>query len=571
MKSIKDLQRELSRIDGKGYKAYKDLEGAYDFGDFRFILDHAQGDPFATPSRIRVQVDAPKAGFPDNTHEGQSRRIALEDFLNRVFYENIRRYSKGIRGTGKSGLIMIYHPGQEIIERTTLKVDRGNIEVRFSMGLPAFGRTVAACIAEEMFFKEIPQIVSQSLFSNKINKEALYRHIQLSEDQDFLRLQLKGLGLVDFVANGSILPRRSGVDDRPLVGDKVISFVSPPSMEVELECPNRGRIKGMAIEKGVTLIVGGGFHGKSTLLKALELGIYNHIPGDGREYVVSDPNCFKIRAEEGRRVEKVDISPFINNLPLGRDTRSFCTDNASGSTSQAANIIEALEAGASTFLIDEDTSASNFMIRDNRMQQLVSKDKEPITPFIDKVVQLYEEYGVSTILVMGGAGDYFDVAHRVLMMDEYVPRDVTQQALFIAKKVTTGRKKEGGSFFGKIGSRIPLPQSFDPSKGKRDVKITVKGEKTILFGVHEIDLSHISQLVEEGQLKTMGDAIYYASERFVDGKKNLSQVATLVFEEINTRGLDILNPFPFGDRVFVRPLEFLAAINRLRTLKIAYL
>jgi len=568
MRNVKDLQRQLSRIDGKGYKAYKDLEGAYDFGDFRFILDHVQGDPFATPSRIRIQVDALRAGFPDDTYGTKSRRIALEDFLNRVFYENIRRYSRGIRGTGKSGLIMIYRPGQEIIERTAVRVDEGNVEVRFSVGLPAFGRTIAAKISEEMFFKEIPQIVSQSLFFDRLDKEALYRHIQVSEDQDFLRLQLEKLGLIAFLANGSILPRRSGIDDRPLAGDRVVPFISPPSMEIELECPNGGKIRGMAIEKGITLIVGGGFHGKSTLLKALELGIYNHVPGDGREYVVSDPNCFKIRAEEGRRIEKVDISPFINNLPLEKDTKNFCTDNASGSTSQAANIIEALEAGATTFLIDEDTSASNFMIRDNRMQQLVSKDKEPITPFIDKVVQLYEEYGISTILVMGGAGDYFDVAHRVLMMDEYVPKDVTKKALSIAEKFKTDRRKEGGSSFGKIKSRIPLPQSFDPSKGKRDVRITIKGEKSILFGVHEIDLTHISQLVEEGQLKTIGDAMYYASEKFMDGKRSLSQVATLVFEEIKAKGLDILNPFRFGDRVFVRPIEFLAAINRLRTLKV---
>lgn len=242
--------------------------------------------------------------------------------------------------------------------------------------------------------------------------------------------------------------------------------MSPASLSITIQTPNSGTVSGMGIPKGVTLIVGGGYHGKSTLLRALEIGVYNHVPGDGRERVVSNPSAVKIGAEDGRRIEKVNISPFINNLSFGKNTQAFSSENASGSTLQAANIIESLEIGASVILIDEDTSATNFMIRDHRMQELVSKEKEPITPFIDKVRHLYTDCGVSTILAIGGAGDYFDVADYVICMVEYTPRDVTGDAKRITDKFVSERISEGGTSFGRILERIPLVDNFNPKKRK---------------------------------------------------------------------------------------------------------
>eukprot|EP00438_Fugacium_kawagutii_P004327 Skav220059 [mRNA] locus=scaffold1709:61262:63212:- [translate_table: standard] len=213
-------------------------------------------------------------------------------------------------------------------------------------------------------------------------------------------------------------------------------------MEVSITLPHAGTVTGMGITRGVSVIVGGGFHGKSTLLHALQLGIYNKVPGDGREHVVCEPSAVKIRAEDGRSVKCTDISPFINNLPFGKlavmgtmalwkATTEFSTGDASGSTSQAANIIEALEVGAMSLLVDEaprrqtdDTCATNFMIRDEKMKALVAPDKEPITAFVRKVRPLFEELGVSTILVVGGSGDFFTVADAVIMMDEWLGYNV---------------------------------------------------------------------------------------------------------------------------------------------------
>jgi predicted ABC-class ATPase len=346
-----------------------------------------------------------------------------------------------------------------------------------------------------------------------------------------------------------------------------LPFESPHSLKMDVELPNRGQISGMGIPKGVTLIVGGGYHGKSTLLKAISEGIYNHVPGDGREFVVTNPNAVRIRAEDGRRIEKVDISPFISNLPYGKDTRSFSTEDASGSTSQAANIVEALEAGAQALLIDEDTSATNFMIRDHRMQELVSKDREPITPYIDMVRSLYTDQSVSTVLVMGGSGDYFDAADRVVCMTEYKPSDVTAEALSVASRFPSERKKEEGGTLGRVTERIPLSESFDPRKGKKDVKISAKSLRSISFGRHKIDLHALEQLVDLCQTRAIGDAIEYA-RRYMDGKRTLREVTSLVMMDIARDSLDAISPRISGGYAEFRKIDLAAAINRLRTLEV---
>jgi predicted ABC-class ATPase len=567
MSSLQDLRRILFRIDGRGYKAYKDIQGVYEAGTFTLFVDHVQGDPFAAPSRLRVRVPMRIAGFPTETFANRSRKVALADFLTRAFYLEADRLERK-SGSGKSGMISIDRPGQEILERTSVIITSEWVEARFVVGLPAAGRRVLGKAADEILTSKIPAIADRALLYKNLDHGALKNHIATAEDADALRAALKKAGLVAFVADGSILPRRSGVDDRPLREGTVVPFKSPPSLAKAFRLPNRGVVRGMGVPEGITLIVGGGYHGKSTLLNAIELGVYNHIPGDGRELVVTVRNAVKIRAEDGRRVEKVNISPFINNLPFGRTTEAFCTENASGSTSQAANIIEALEAGAGVLLLDEDTSATNLMIRDHRMQELVAKEKEPITPFLDKVRQLFTDYGVSTVLVMGGSGDYFDVADTVVMMDEYLPYDVTERAKEIARKYRAERRHEGGDRFGRITPRVPLSGSLDPSKGKREVKIGARGVKTILFGTHAIDLSAVEQLVDQSQLNSIGQAMYYARERYMDGSKTLPEILDAVESDIAGKGLDVLDSRPMGDYAEFRRHELAAAINRLRTLRV---
>ena len=606
MTNKENLRQHLLQVDNRSYKAYKDIQGSYNFSEFTLIIDYVQGDPFASPSKFRVIVPPNIAQIPRELFNSRSREIALRDYLTRQFDKAAHSISSK-RGTGKSGLIAVTRFGQEVLERTSAFIisstasdigDLGGVELRFAVGLPACGRSILGIQAAEMLCEDIPRIVSQSLNYANLNSPECRRHVETVEDADWLRKELAENGLVAFVADGSILPRRSGVDNRPLLNNAV-AFASPPSLKVEFNCPNRGLISGMGIPAGIILIVGGGYHGKSTLLRAIELGVYNRIPGDGREFVVTNPAAVKIRAEDGRSVAGVDISPFINQLPQGRATAQFYTENASGSTSQAANIIEALEVGLGgmkyplqtlivreaeprnegitplshslplpLLLVDEDTAATNFMIRDRRMQELISKDKEPITPFIDKVRQLYSDYGVSTILVMGGSGDYFDVADTVISMDNFQADNVTEKAKQIAKSYSISRAAEGGESFGEITQRVPVPASLDPSRGGREVRVKVRDVDELAFGTEDVDLGAVEQIADGGQLRAIAAAMVYAKGQYTDGKRTLSEIIDLVMADIDALGMDILSPFPEGDFAMFRRFELAAAINRLRSLSV---
>lgn len=566
-----DLETTLRRIDGRGYKAYRDLRGSYDLGGFRLSIDHVQGDPFAAPSRMSVRVESAQAGFPDSLSTSRIRRIALADFLTRAFHGAIRVTAAGRRGTGRSGLFEIDRGNQEVLEANSVVIHRSFLEARFTVGLPAAGRSILGRQAAEMLLSELPRIVRRSLFYTQLPREKLRRQIQVVEDQEALRSQLEERGLVAFVANGSCLPRRSGVDDRlliPTASQPVIDFQSPANLEVELERPNAGPVRGMGLKPGVTLIVGGGFHGKTTLLNALERGVYNQISGDGREAVVTIESALKIRAEDGRYVEKVDLSPFIRNLPLGRETDTFSTGNASGSTSQAAGIVEALEIGSRLLLMDEDTSATNFIIRDARMQALVAKPKEPITPFIDKVRQMYRNYGVSTILVMGGSGDYFDVADSVVMMDEYRPLDVSDEARSIVAAQPSRRRPEGGDRFGRVLRRRPRASSFDARRGRRAVKIDARGLRKLSYGRTGVDLSALEQLVDSSQTRAIGLAIHHLATRCFRDGLTLEQALARLAKDLDAGGLDILSRFKVGNLARPRRYEVAMAINRMRTLSV---
>lgn len=583
MATLNDLHLLLDRIDDRGYKSYKEIAGGYEGEGWTLHIDHVQGDPFAAPSKMRLRVPQTRAQVPADLASNRVRRIALQDFLCREVCRAIKREVQGRRGTGKSGTVTIDVGDQEVLERTAMLVTQDWVEARIEVGLPAAGRTILGRQAEAILCRELPKVLEASLIWSAVPQKEGRAFVECVENQEDIRGQLEELGLVAFVADGAILPRESGVSDRPLGSREAVAFQSPDSLRVTVSVPHlvpapagggeRTRsLCGMGIPRGVTLIVGGGYHGKSTLLKAIERSVYPHVPGDGREYVVTNPDAVKIRAEDGRRVEQVDISPFISNLPFGRSTETFSTEDASGSTSQAANIMETLEAGATALLLDEDTSATNFMVRDARMQALVHKEHEPITPFLDRVRELYDTRDVSTVLVMGGSGDYFDAADKVILMHDYLPQEVTAEAKKIARARPTRRAIEAGSPLPRDFGRVPVARSFDPSRGKREVKIDTKAVDLILFGKEPIDLRAAEQLVDTSQTRAIGHIIYLAAGRFMDGERTLHEVLALVEELVDREGLDLLDPFHQkgqhpGNFARPRKYEIATAINRLRTLR----
>ncbi|MEJ2678715.1 MAG: ABC-ATPase domain-containing protein [Gemmatimonadota bacterium] len=506
MRSIEQLRVHLHRLDNRGYKAYREIQGPYDAGDFTLHVDHVQGDPYAAPSRVRAVLPASTVGLPPWLTASPIRRTAAADYLNRALHDRLAD-EQGGTGSGRSAELWILRPGQQVLERASVGIGPdGAVVARLRAGLPARGRRIP------------------------------------------------------------LLPRRSGVDDRPLAAGAV-PFQAPESLRVTLQAPHAGSVRGLGVPEGVTVIAGGGYHGKSTLLRAIQAGVYDHIPGDGRERVVAVETAVKVRAEDGRRVEGVDIGNFIGPLPGGQDTRCFRTDNASGSTSQAAAIVEALEVGATALLLDEDTSATNFMIRDARVQRLTPRNEEPITPYIDRARQLADEHGVSTVLVVGGSGDYFDVTDTVIAMRAYVPRDATADARHIVAELPAARQAEGGPWAPQR-KRIPLPASIDPSRGRRSVKITTRSEDRVSFGTQDVELGAVEQIVELAQTRAMAEALVWARKNAIDGRRDMADALARVVAAVRADGLGVLHPDEVGEMAAFRVFELAAFLNRLRSLEV---
>lgn len=623
MKQSADLKRLLTSIDHKSYPAYKDVRGAYDFNTYILSIDHVQGDPFASPSKVSVQVRHAKAGFPAELFDTPWKKTALEDYLLRCFSREIGRLSFKAKGSGKSGLIATSRPGQEVLSRTACEIGRNEITARFEVGFPAFGRTINSGELIRIFFDFLPGCVENVFFYRRQNTAEIKKRITLADDQHFIRNELKRLDLVSFVADGSILPRETGVSDRPMKGS--VAFHSPDSLRITLNLPGHGPISGMAIHRGITLIVGGGYHGKSTLLKALESGVYNHIPGDGREYVITDETAVKLRAEDGRSINHVDISLFIRDLPNKKDTTCFSTADASGSTSQAAAVIESIEAGTRAFLIDEDTSATNFMLRDDLMQRIVSRDKEPITPFIERARDLYKQAGISTVLVAGSSGAYFFIADTIIQMDAYRPFDITemvknaceQEASKPAiqapgfKLPTVGRKLAAGGTgravgamalnfgdsraeaggesqeegensgrsgrFGNRGGSASDAGRFERGRGGRReadrnsdrntrIKVRVHDKHSFQVAKEPVDLRFVEQLADSEQTAALAQMVRYCLEKGLLERCTVQETVATLLKAYEAGGLSVFSDASYAAMGLAMPRvqEIYACLNRFR-------
>ena len=583
MNTAAELRTKLRNIDHRGYPAYKELRGQYNFGGYVLSIDHVQGDPFASPSRLSVRVQSNKAGFPADCYDTPEKRITLQDHLTRLFGKWVSGGSYQAKGSGKSGLLSVSRCGQQVLERTAVRIDNGNVILRFEAGFPANGRTINARELEKMLFDILPDCVNKSLFYANIDQDRMRRAICLCEDQQSVRQSLAQRGLCAFIADGSILPRESGVSEKPMKDS--IAFQSPESLRVTIKTPHRGDISGMGIPKGITLFVGGGYHGKSTVLQALQNGVYNHIEGDGREFVITDDTAFKLRAEDGRSVNGVDIAPFIKNLPNKKDTVYFSTEDASGSTSQAANLMEAIESGSRLILIDEDTSATNFMVRDGLMAQVISAGEEPITPFIDRVRAMYDDLGISSVIVAGSSGAFFHVADTVIQMKEYVPADITVKAKQAAQAYyaqggaqklsgdapdgTTDRTAGSGGGFPEFNAkRCPQPD-MGPRREER-IRIRAVGTSELSLNKETVELRYLEQLKDQEQTAALAYLLKYAQLKIMDGRKDLATIGGMLEEMLDRNGLESL--FEHGDVAaqLARPRkqEILACINRYRRLNI---
>ncbi|EIT7123416.1 ABC-ATPase domain-containing protein [Vibrio parahaemolyticus] len=540
------LTATLKKIEKQNYRAYQQIKGQYDFTDFTLFIDHVQGDPYASASRFRATRAWSLTGLEWLKDESPAFQRAARDFIARSF----EQFAK------QENTVSIALNGQTVLDSTAVLFTEEGIELRFRVNLPAEGRSVLGKKANNILTFHLPKFIRRATLERELDKEAMLKHCQVVEDQSALREQLEAHNLVAFVANGSVLPRIAGNCDLPM--KEAVEFTAPESLQVTLHAPNKGYITGLGIPKGITLIVGGGFHGKSTLLNAIERSIYDHIPGDGREYIVTDQKAMKIRAEDGRCVHHLNLSNYINHLPMGKDTADFSTQDASGSTSQAAWLQESIEAGATSLLIDEDTSATNFMIRDERMQALVAKGDEPITPLVDRIGQLRDELDISTIIVMGGSGDYLDVANTVIQMHDYQAVDVTEKAKQVIAQHPTQRHNESEeslqTFRPRALNRVALMNILTDGK----FRVSAKGKDSLRFGKEFTDLSSLEQIESADEVNAIG-WLWFQLAQLPGWCNNPAKE----IEEMLSGEWHASLPKQ-GDLAKPRTLDVMAALNRMR-------
>lgn len=563
MKSSAELKKDILAMDHRGYPGYKGLRGRYQFKDHVLSIDHVQGDPFASPSHLSVHVDGHKAGFPKDYYQDDISRITLQDHLTRCFGKALAPFSFKAKGSGKSGLLSVSHCGQQVLERTACEVSAdGSVTVRFEAGFPANGRSVNAGELVKMLFQFVPEAAQIALFYDRLNKNALKAAIELARDQQFIREHLSEQGLAAFLADGSVLPRESGISDRPMKG--AVPFQSPAACKVTVTLPYHGPVTGMGIKKGITLFVGGGYHGKSTILQALEMGVYNHIAGDGREYVITDPSAWKLRAEDGRSISHTDISPFINHLPNKKDTVHFSTEDASGSTSQAANLMEAVESGSKLLLIDEDTSATNFMIRDELMQKVICREEEPITPFIERVRSMYDDLGVSSIIVAGSSGSFFGIADTIIQMKEYIPYDITERAREAAASYPALKQQEHFP----ASDNMRAPKANQALKKDPRLKMKTMGTNEMLLAKDAIELRYLEQLIDPEQTNALAYALKYLELNRMNGSRTVPQLLDDIEALTASKGLSALydKEYVRSGLAMPRRQEIAACLNRYRKL-----
>ena len=564
---LSDLVGHLHALDGRSYAAYKAIVGRYRAPAGWFLhIDRVQSDPYAPPTRIHVDVPTDLHGLAlldeADLLVDVDRRLAVGDFLTRELHA-------GFRGTALS----IASPGQEILERSSviLRPDEQKegagwvLEIRARLALPAQGRSIQGREASRIVGRDLVRELEEATDLTGERGDRLVRHVATLEDHRALRAAVARNGWVSFLADGAVLPRRSGVSDEPLDGG--VPLQAPDSMAATVELPHAGSVRGTVVEAGVSVIVGGGYHGKSTLLSAIERGVYPHVPGDGRELVATVPDAVKVRAADGRAVTGVDLTPFISHLPAGRDTASFTTRNASGSTSQAASIIEAVEAGSTALLLDEDTSATNLLIRDSRMRELVAADREPITPLVDRITALFRQRGVSTVMVMGGSGDYLDVADRVLLMDAYHLRDATEQA----RRVVSDQPRPLTELEDFAAPRQRVPEPAPPRTRRGPVRTRAHGTSTLVLDREDVDISDVGGVTDPGQAEAVAYALRALLEQRFDGVSPLRECLDDLEALLDDEGLDALTDERERPAFLVRPrmVDVGAAVSRYRKLELA--
>ena len=563
--TMKALYQKIRVFDGKSYGLYRSLaDKAWDFGDFTLEFLHVQGDPFAPASRILVTAPLQTLGYGGEWSSTFERKLAISDYLLRKLSDNVKE-----RFPDKNAAIEVEAPGPEMLVRNALWVDNGTLRASLAVHLPGEGRKIQAELAAEILTMTLPDLLSASLYRTPEHLAGIEKSFQTLETRRAILEALPKRGLVAFVPDGAVLPRESGLSERPLSG--AVPFETPEELAVTFDIGGK-TLRGMGIPKGVTVITGGAYHGKSTLLEALVRSVYPHVPGDGREGIVVEESAFRVGVEDGRHVRGTDLSSMVRDLPGGVSTKNFSTEKASGSTSEAANLLEAMEMGSKTFLIDEDSSAVNFLIRDRRVRALLGDDREPLIPLTDRI-RTFVDMGFSFILVAGACGDFLSLADNIVVMAEYKAECGNAKARELFGACDMAKPSEQYSGVSTAAVSLPAPRVFDEfvkpllpkvrpaSAVERQVKVKLNGDSLLQVGLLTADVSKCGLLVDKSQRLGAG---YLALNLCQNPEESpLREIADKLCEKIRNVGFRNLSQGMSRPMSLPRPVDIVAALLRM--------
>ena len=575
MKDKKEFYNLLTELDGQPISEYQQMVGDFDFS--RYVIKCGKIDLENDDLQPVLSIRVPQtiAEIPAYLFDSPIRRTAMEDLLLRRLCSNVDRIANYDHNGIARRHIHVSVPSQTILPRNALQLTKEYIEVRVAVTLPVQsvvidGEPLMAIdgeMAQQIFFEDFPEIVSNSMLYCNFDTAESDAFVNSMEDADRLRQSLGASGQVGFVAEGALVTRLSGQDIPDY--ERLTPVEIESSLIEEIEVPHEGTVRGMSIPSGLTLILGESNSGRVDLMDAISQGIYNHVPGDGREHVVTVADAVSICSEVDRSIQRVDISAFAKELPDGGDPSQYSTKSAGSFTSQAASTVEALEAGARVLLFDEHTSSSTFLSSDTRVSSLLGKSSR--NTLAARARQMVDELGVS-IVVAGSSlvAEFIPIADKVLKVENFCITDITEEAKALDITPSTVADSDVNLSTMLSRSRWVMPSSIDPSIGREDVVIETEEDDYVQFGRSIIDLSEIKQIAGVDQARAIGFVLYYAKLRFMDEGYPLCEILDLVDRDLSNEGLNTLVRDMRGDLARPRRYEVAAALNRLPAFRVSH-
>ncbi len=561
MKTVNDLKKILRKdINGNKKSSFQSLASdVYEY--YNGITLRFECINYRFPEIMNMYINVPVEILKIDIMKLDKISVFAEDYILRELSPIVNEYGKSMCNESKEiraqGDIRMQSVNNKIVRRTGVLYNNGKFVLKMWCRFPLIGVAAVSGKKSCRLITELLKLLDVWVENFDVNR--LYKKSQIYINQCEIRKYLKDNDYVCFIKNGSILPREK---ENNVSKTDATPFQAPSTMEYTIKLKSGEILTGMVIAKGLTVITGGGYSGKTTIIDAIESGIYNHVEGDGREYVITEETALKVYAEDGRVVNNLDMSPFFKQEISEESIEDFSTEHASGSVSQAANIIEAVYAGSKLLLIDEDKSATNFMVRDKIMRKIINN--EPIIPLTDRIDELTKKMNIAVIMVIGAISEYFNYADKILLTEDYKLYDISDNVektdkIHIDDGICNWTKDR------KIKSRIgSMENCFFRT-------VHAENNRKIVLDNYTADVMSLTTITTNEQLNSLAFVMEKLLAKLDNDelKKDVSLAVEQIFANESKNNNEFAMMITRKDRWYeeIRNIDAICCINRMRGVK----